>query len=807
MQQEASLVCTREFMNSQLKRALFLSRGPLRLKVEPDASLAYLHSARARRLLFGKGSVELFKVQAGLLVPLRQREMKVKLLSPTSVEFSSRPQEQVQFSYTASLAMGPPEGYTRAVCVTNRSGTPLHIRALTLIDPSSLNFRKDSDPPGEIGMNAFNRGDQVVMDDVGDTTGARVIGFSPRPSSIYMTKDKQKALEVLAAGELPENVSGVSGAIVTLAQQEAELPVGGSVEFLMAALYDAASLGAALSGLPDLLAGAASRGGREAGGGDGASGGSAGYLETDSIFRCSNPTISFAYDWAKAALHSMEGEESSLERLCAGVALGLVWPEYLEREFEATRSALGKDGFLPRSGSEGRGPLETALFVLNSCTFLALRGDKRLARKWYPTLRKAGMALMEAARDGLVCADSSRPDGWRRRLESGFPSGVTSELNLVVARALNELSAQAYSGGKGNDSATFRDANVRMVSSVNERLRDAKTGNLALNIDPKGRVHPEFTVDQAVGLYFYPFDHNLASSAVHRLLEKDFESGYGPRCVPTSNPLYYHQTYGEGQLGSCWLRATLSHACLAYAAGYPSIGGLQLEKVARLVRSDWERFGGVPGEFPYWFAEQERRLVGGSGSDPVAAARFVESVILGELGLALTPQGVTLKPPSSSQLHWASMHQLTLGGSGSTFIGRSSGKVALVASSHPSAEAEGSMKFQGCRRVAVAAAVEALAFWGGSSMLVCVGSSDAGAQGGALHSCSLKIPMGGVPFANSLFVDVEEFNPETGLWGRSETKRLMGDLQLRVDLKAGAWKAIRLTPATSGSGGQSPARA
>ena len=92
-------------------------------------------------------------------------------------------------------------------------------------------------------------------------------------------------------------------------------------------------------------------------------------------------------------------------------------------------------------------------------------------------------------------------------------------------------------------------------------------------------------------------------------------------------------------------------------------------------------------------------------------------------------------------------------------------------------------------------------------MLVCVGSSDAGAQGGALHSCSLKIPMGGVPFANSLFVDVEEFNPETGLWGRSETKRLMGDLQLRVDLKAGAWKAIRLTPATSGSGGQSPARA
>jgi hypothetical protein len=798
MQLEASLVCTRGFMNSQLKRALFLSRGPLRLKVEPDSSLSYLHSSRAGRVLFGRGTVELFKVQAGLLVPLRQKEMMVRLLSPTSVEFSCRSPDQLQISYTSSLALGPPAGFTRRASVTNRSGAPLHIRALTLSDPSSLNFRREKDPPGEIGMNAFNRGDHVVMDDVGDTTGARVIGFSPRPSAIYMTKDRQRVLDLLAAGELPENVSGVSGPIMTLAQQDADVPAGGSVDFLMAALYDESSLGTALTGLPDLLASAMGRDEKEGAvaGRAGSRNGAAGYLEADSVFRCSSNAVSFAFVWAKAALHSIEAEVDVMERLSAGVGLGLLRPDYFVKDFEATRSAQRKDGFVPRCGSGERGPLETALFITNSCSFLALKGDKKLTKKWYPALRRAGIALMSDAGDGLVHTSASRPEGWRRRLESGFPSGVTSEVNLAVAGALKELAAAAYAAGRGNDSASFRDANVRMVSAINEHLRDAKTGNLALNVDSKERVHPEVTVDQAVGLYYYPFDHNLVSSTVHRLLEKDFESGLGPRCVPTTNPIYYHPTYGDGQLGSCWTRATLSHATLAYRAGYPSIGGLQLDKVARVVYADWEKFGGVPGEFPYWFAEQERRLIGGSGSDPVAAARFVESAILGELGVKITPQGVRLEPPSGSQLRWGFIHEVILGESGSVFVGRSSGKVALVAASFRRAEGDGLIKFRSCRRLPTAFPVEALAFWDSSSMLVCVGSSDAISAGSGARSSAFTVPVGGEPLASSLFVDIQEFNPDACTWNPPERKRLLGDLQIRVELKPGAWRAFRLAPAT-----------
>ncbi len=779
MRQETFLGSSREFLNSQLKRGLFLSRGGLRLKVEPDSGVAYMDSSGTGRLLFGRGGAELFKVQAGIIVPIRQRDLKVRLLSPISVEFLSRPQDQIHVTQTTTLVFGPPAGYTRKVSVTNPLPSAVHVRLLTLADPSSLNFRHREDPPGEIGMNAFNRGDHVVMDDVGDTTGSRAVGFSPRPSSIYMTRDKQRVLDLLGTGELPESISGMSGAIMILAQQDADIPAGGAAEFTTAAFYDTSSLGTALEGLAAALTRPQDS--------------SAGYLEAESVFRCSNPTINFAYDWAKAAMHSIEGERDNLERLSAGLGLSLVRSEYFQREFEDLKKLQRKDGLIPRTGTSEGGVLETALFLTNLCLFLAFRDDKKLRRKWYPALRKAGNTLLAAAKDGTVHASTTHPDGWRRRLESGFPTGVTSELNLAVASALNELATLASSIAKGNDSATFKEASMKLVASLNGLLRDPKTGSLALNVDARGTVHPEFTIDQGMALYHLPYDHNLASFAVHRLMEKDFESGLGPRCVPTSNLLYYNPTYGDGQLGSCWTRASLSHSVLAYKAGFPTIGGLQLEKVARVVTSGWEKLGGVPGEFPYWFSDADGLVFGGPGSDPVAAGRFIEATVRGELGLDRAPPGFELRPSDSSTLHWVSMHDMSLGEKGSIFVGRSEGKVVLNASSFSSAGTEDSTKFQTCTRLGSGQA-ETLVFTGASSILVCTGSAQ-GATGTAPVSSKLTIPMKGALMATSLFVDIEELNPGTGLWARVERRRLTGDLSLQVELKPGAWRALRVAPA------------
>ena len=113
--------------------------------------------------------------------------------TPTGVSFVPRGQDKILAAHSFRLVIGDCAGYVRSVRITNRGDAVAKLRVLTLHDPTTLNYRRERDPPGEIGVDAFNRHDQVVMDDVGDTTGVRVVGFSPRPSVIYMTKDRGRA--------------------------------------------------------------------------------------------------------------------------------------------------------------------------------------------------------------------------------------------------------------------------------------------------------------------------------------------------------------------------------------------------------------------------------------------------------------------------------------------------------------------------------------------------------------------------------------------------------------------------------------
>ena len=140
-------------------------------------------------------------------------------------------------------------------------------------------------------------------------------------------------------------------------------------------------------------------------------------------------------------------------------------------------------------------------------------------------------------------------------------------------------------------------------------------------------------MDSAVSAYRHQFMGSAEQAAVHRLIEKDFDTPYGPRCVPATNQVYFNSSYGRGQLGGVWTRATLAHALVCYRAGLPGMGSLALGKVGRLVGDDAIRVGGTPGEFPLW-VDADGRAVHGEESDPVAAARFLEVLLEGELGLA-----------------------------------------------------------------------------------------------------------------------------------------------------------------------------
>ena len=468
MQQEAQLAHSRETSSSTLRRSLFIDAGHQRLKVEPDGSVSYLHSTEFGKILFGRGSVEAYKIQAGVVIPLRQRDRRLRI-SPGVIGLSSMPQEPMQTSQTIRLCGRDSSGYLRLIRYTNRSEAGVRLRVLTLHDPTTLNFRAENDPPSDIGVNAFNRGDHVVMDDAGDTTGVRVIGFAPRPTVVYLTRVKQKAVDFVATGEVPVNTAGMSGPIIILSQHDAELPPGSSFDLTVASLYHGSSLESALSGLKDSYAAAGEVVGATRG----------------PTFACSSASVNFAFAWAKGSLGSIERVPRSIDRITAGFGLGVLRPAIFEGEFGASKASQNRDGFLPHSNSDRGGPMETSLFVINSCSYLGLRGDRKLARKWYPALRRAGNALRSAAGDGLIATPPGSPDGWRRRLGSGYPTGRVTEVNMVAARALSDLAALSGAINKSAESAVFSDASVQDPQGGGRAAEGYRDG------EPRSQPRPE----------------------------------------------------------------------------------------------------------------------------------------------------------------------------------------------------------------------------------------------------------------------------------------------------------------------------
>ena len=582
----------------------------------------------------------------------------------------------------------------------------------------------------------------------------------------------------------------MSGSVILLTQHDLDLLPGATAEVRSASVYHPSSLESALTAAAlrptESEADATESRGTE--------------------FASSSASMSFTFDWANAALFAIEGEGNLAERLWCGVALSMLRSDYFEKLVESMKLSTRKDGTIRYAAgpaasehAERAGPVETSLYILNMCAYLSARAlDKKLVKKWYPHVKKVGDGLSSLVSGGLVVSSSDSPDGWRRRLGAGFPTGYSGEVNLLATRALRDASTIAYLAGKGSDSAKFRELSVRLLNALNERLRESESGALALNVDGRGVVHKEITVDQAVGLSYCSQDQNLASSVVHRLLEKDFETGYGPRTVPLSNNLYYSPSYGEGQLGGYWTRAAISHAILAYLSGYPSIGSLQLEKVARLVHLDAERLGGMPGEIPYWI-DPERRQVMASGSDPVAASRFIEALVFGEAGLSLGPQGVRFRVPEASQLKWLFIHDLDLGRRGSIFVGRSAGR-AFVASNFEQDALEDSSRtsnqgvtttsssFPECGRVDAPAGLECLVFWDGRSSVICVGNTS-----GSSSSGLISVPLKSKSFSTALFAQMEELQQETGLWSKVDRIKLLNRLEIKLDLRPNSWTMLRLS--------------
>ena len=750
--------------SSALRRPLsFQSRG-CRLRVEPDGSVRSFCSLQERRALFGFDQLTLCKVQAGIVVHAQRQDWGVRL-DPRSVQLVGRIFDGVEVSQSLEFHRGRSLGYLRKLRLRNGGQNTIRLRVLELHDPTAAHFGSPG-TWGSLGVNAFNRESHVAMDEVSDPPSARVIGASPSPSRYWMTTSSPRALEVLSAGELPEGTAGMSGQVIVIASHEMDLSVGESRDVTYASIYSPGKLEDALSEFGGIESGEKHP------------------RSQLPLIACSERGVTEAAAWALPAVEGGAYSGDALGRYEALPALTHSFPALALKLVDEARSAVRKDGSLPHSIDPSRpGTLETALLLRGAANHLLVSQDKKLARSYYPMVKKLGGYLLSSSKDFALVTDPSLPQGWRRLLGSGYPTGEIPEVSLAVAEALSAASQVGRMLSKPDDASRFRERSEMIADRVRKKLLDER-GSLLLCRDSSGRPRSDDTVDLAVAAYRHQFMQSAEQAAAHRLLEKDFDTPFGPRTVPTSNQVCFNSSYGEGQLGGVWTRATLAHALVCYRGGLPGIGSLALEKVARLVADDAPRMGGSPGEFPSW-VDVEGRMVHGDETDAVAAARFLEAVLEGELGLTVGVDGASLNPEASSGIGWVGACDLRAGEPFAAFLGRSAGKTHLFHGGAGVASKTGA-KFAKYERLDIPAkGVFGISFYS-PGQVVCLGNGTASSA-----RFAVSFAPRGADLSKHLSTPLEVYDPSKGTWNRAGSLRVAPTIAFDAALEPGEWKIYR----------------
>ena len=758
---------TQGLRSSGLRRPMMLQSRACRVVIDPDGSVRYFDSFQERRALFGFEQLWFYKVQAGIVVHAQRPDWVIRV-TPRSAQLSGRMFEGVEVAQALDFYRGQSLGYLRRLKLRNGGQGQIRLRIIEVADPSAAHFGSSGRRWGSLGVNAFNRESHVAMDEVSDPPSARVVGASPSPSKFYMTTNRSRAQELVAAGELPEVTAGMSGQVLVLSSHDVELAVGEGKDILFTSLYNPGKLEEALSEFSRIQSGEKLP------------------PPTRPFFAASDPAVTEASAWAIAATESGSYSDDPLERYETLRTLAYLDPAGARRLISESKAAMRRDGSLPHSLEPSRpGVLETALLLKGVASFVALSQDRKLARADYPLVKKLASYLVASSKDSRVETEASLPQGWRRSMGRGYPTGEIPEVSLAVAGALEAASQVARMVSKADDAGRFRERGEMISDQVRKRLVDER-GFLALCRDSAGRLRTDETVDMAVAAYRHPFLGSAELAAAHRLLEKDFDTKYGPRCVPTTNQVYFNPSYGEGQLGGVWPRAVLSDSLVCYRAGLAGMGSLAMLKVARLVAEDAVKLGGMPGMFPRW-VDVDGGEAHGDEPDPVGAARFVEAVLEGELGLPEGAEKASLSPPSSSSLSWVMASDIWAGEPVCVFLGRGGGRPHVFFSG-PRTESKEGMKFAKGERLEVPLRGAYALMFNTPGQVMCVGNGTP-----SQARFVVTFPPKAAELSKHLSAALESYDPSRGTWAKVGSVRVSPAMSFEASVEANDWKAYRVS--------------
>lgn len=750
-----------------LRRPISLREGGSRILVDPDGSVVSFDSLIEMRALFGREQVYLYKVQAGVVVQAPRQELSIRAV-PRSVQFAGKAFEGIEVLQTVGFFHGSSIGYFRRIRLRNGSASSMKIRLLDIADPTGAQFGESPTRWGALGLNAFNRGSHVAMDEVSEPSSARVFGCQPGPSRFYMSTDKSRVLEFIRTGELPDGVAGTSGQVIIASLHDFELPPNDSKEVTIVSICNPSKLEDALADFGRIEEGIKP------------------LAASGPTITTSSAQVGETAAWALAQLEGAPGALAGLDTFETLDGLCLVNPSAVSAAVARARATISREGALPHSLDASRpGLLETAVFLQALSRNLLLSGDKKVVRSRYPLVKKLSSFLMSSSRDHALRLDPSLAQGWRRMIGTGFPAGQIPEVSLAAAGALASASQVARRLAKSEDASKFRERSEMLAEGVRKSLLDER-GYLALCVGPKGGLRADETIDSAVAAFRHPFSEATELATAHRLLEKDFETPYGPRTVPRSNGVYFNATYGSGQLGGVWTRSSLAHAILCYRLGLAGIGSLAVQKVARLVTEDIVRLGGTVGEFPLW-VDVEGGSAHGGESDLVSAARFVEALVVGELGLTFSSDAVTIAPSGASALKWILLSDVWLGDKSSVFVGRASGRSSTFYAPSRMKSQEGAAFAKSEVLEPPARGVVAASFYG-PGQVICLGSSSSSPSHGVV-AFTPRAP----ELSTRLSTSLEAYDAAKGTWNKVGSLRVLPKMTFEASLGPGEWKAFRVS--------------
>ncbi len=733
--------------------------------VDPDGAVRALESLQEKRALFGFEQLWFYKAQAGVVVQAQRPDWVVRL-GPRQIRLTGKVFD-TEVAQSVEFFPGQSPGIIRRLAMRNLGQGQVKLRVLELHDPTAAHF-DTSGRWGALGVNAFNRESHVAMDEVSDPPSARVVGASPTPSKIYMTISRGRAQEIISSWEIPEATAGMSGQVLVFSGHELDLAPGESRELTFASIYNPGKLEDALSYFGRLQSGEKQE------------------LIPGPVIACSDQTLTESAAWALAALQGGAYSDDILDRFEALRALTYFHPELASRTMAETKGMMRKDGSLPHSLDRSKGgALETALLLRAVATYVALSQDKKLARTWYPFAKKLASFLMASSKDYSVQTDPSLPQGWRRLLGRGYPTGEIPEVALAVAGALEGMSQLGRMVSRSDDAGKFLERSKLITEHVRRKLIDDR-GFLSLCRDSAGRLRSDETADMAVAAYRHPFMASAEQAAAHRLLEKDFDSPYGPRSVPNSNQVYFNSAYGDGQLGGVWTRASLAHALICYRGGLAGMGSLALTKVSRLIVDDATKVGGSPGVFPKWVDVDGRELRDGE-PDPVAAARFLEVLLEGELGLPEGAEKAALAPASASTLGWLLVADFWVGEPASVFLGRGSGKPHVFFSG-ARLDSKVGVKFAKWERIEVPQRGVQVVSFSNPGQVICLGNTT-----GSQLRFAVSFPPKAAELTKRLSTPLEEYDPSKGSWTKTGSIRVSPAMNFEATLEPNGWKVYRIS--------------